>query len=42
MFDFQVGAWFDTITFLGVDIEPYPNLRAWYARMEAKPYWKEA
>jgi len=42
VFDFQVGAWMDTMAFLGVDLEPYPNLRAWHTRMEAKPYWKEA
>ncbi|HEY8079376.1 MAG TPA: glutathione S-transferase family protein [Labilithrix sp.] len=42
VFDFEVGAWMDTMKGLGVDLEPYPNLRAWHSRMEAKPYWKDA
>ena len=42
VFDFDVAPWLESATGLGVDLEPYANLRAWLARMQAKPYWNEA
>jgi len=41
VFDFQVAPWLEAATGLGIDLEPYPNLRAWLERMQQKPYWKD-
>jgi glutathione S-transferase len=41
VFDFQAAPWLETASAMGIDMEPYPNLRAWLERMQQKPYWKE-
>ena len=41
VFDFQVAPWIELAPGLGIDLEPYPNLRAWLEHMQQKPYWKD-
>jgi glutathione S-transferase len=41
--DFAVSPRLDGIPeLLQVDLDPYPNLRAWLERMREKPYWQNA
>ena len=41
--DFAVSPRLDGVPeLLQVDLDPYPNLRAWLERMREKPYWQDA
>jgi glutathione S-transferase len=41
--DFAAGPRFDrTPALLGIDLTPYPNIRAWRERLSARPYWATA
>jgi glutathione S-transferase len=40
--DFAAAPWLEVTPALGVDLAPYPQIKAWLARMQARPYWKEA
>jgi glutathione S-transferase len=40
--DFQAAPWLESGTRIAVDLSRYGNITRWLARMQAKPYWKEA
>lgn len=40
--DFAVGPWLEGLARVDLSLEPYPALAAWLARMQSKPYWKDA
>jgi glutathione S-transferase len=40
--DFAAAPWLEAAPMLGVALEPYPRVQAWLARMQARPYWKDA
>jgi glutathione S-transferase len=41
--DFAMGPRFDKApALLGIDMTPYPHIRAWHERLAARPYWASA
>jgi glutathione S-transferase len=40
--DFGVAPWLETAPRLGVDVARYVRITPWLARMQARPYWKDA
>lgn len=37
--DIMLGCTFEIGPVLGFDLQPYPNIRAWLARLQARPTW---
>ena len=40
--DFSVGSYLHYASPAKLPLERYPNIRAWYARIEALPAWRES